>query len=219
MTTTGQRAQLPVDAPTTAVCADCGASMRFAVVCEVCGRLNPSAVNADPFALLGFAHAFNLDASVLATTFRILARRIHPDRFAAASDDEKFLAAQLSAAVNHAYDLLADPVRRADFLLVSAGGPTAAELRDVPGDLLMQTMSLREEIESAIAEGDAVTLNRIREKVSRHRHEALEELSESAKRLPELDKAAKESLRRQMNAMKYHDNLLLELTEDPLKRA
>lgn len=193
--------------------------MSNAVVCEACGRLDSRGSGADPFDLLGFDRVFELDEERLNATFRALTRKVHPDRFATAPDATRDLASRLCADLNHAYQVLIDPVRRADALLVQAGGPTAAELREVPGPLLAETMLLREGIETAKGSKDAATLERLGVEVGTQRTDALSRIAATAARLPALDDSEKAGLRKQLNAMRYHDNLLAELTTDPLSRA
>jgi len=199
-------------------CRDCGEPLRNAVVCELCGALNRNPVPSDPFTLLGLAEEFEMNPAALRSTYRAVARRVHPDRFTGADDETRALAARLSAETNHAYQVLSDPVRRADFLLVRAGGPTSTTLREVPAGLLAETMTLREEIETAKDAGDAAALERNRVAISARRRDALEQIAAAAARLPACDDAQMATLRRQLNAMKYYDNLLAELAGDPLGR-
>jgi molecular chaperone HscB len=204
---------------TRRLCAACAAPMCNAVVCDACGRLEARQTGAEPFELLGLDRVFALDETRLGAAFRAIIRRVHPDRFASALEETRELAERLCAEVNHAYQVLSDPVRRADLLLVSAGGPTSSELREVPGNLLAETMVLREAVETAKESKDAATLGRLRANVTARRTEALSRIAAGTSRLAALDDDEKAGLRTQLNAMKYYDNLLLELTVDPLGRA
>lgn len=193
------------------VCAGCGAGLRNGVVCDECGALVADAFVDDPFLLLGLSARFEFEPAAIDAAYRTLARKIHPDRFATATDEIKALAARLSAELNHAQQIIHDPVRRTDYLLVKAGGPTAAELREVPGDLLVETMTLREELEEAKVREDAVALAGIRKGVVERRERAMLQIAIRALQLPNCDAAEKTDLRRQLNAMKYYDNLLAEI--------
>ncbi len=192
--------------------------MSNAAVCGACGGLDSRGCGAGPFELLGFDRSFLLDGALLNATFRALTRKVHPDRFATAPDETRDLASRLCAELNHAFQVLIDPVQRADALLVQAGGPTAAQLREVPGNLLTETMMLREEIETAKGSKDAGTLRRLGAEVGARRTDALSRIAAAATRLPVLDDVEKTALRKQLNAMRYYDNLLAELTADPLVR-
>ena len=55
------------------------------------------------FALFELQPSFRLDLEQLATRYRELARGVHPDRFADASEREQRLALEQSASLNEAY--------------------------------------------------------------------------------------------------------------------
>lgn len=218
MMTTSRPAGPIASTPEQWLCAACSAPMSSIAVCDACGRLDPRCADADPFDLLGFDRVFELDEKRLSATFRALTRKVHPDRFATEPDETRDLASRLCAELNHAYRVLVDPVRRADLLLVQSGGPTATELREVPGNLLAETMTLREKIETAKESKDSTTIERLGVEVRARRTGALSRIAATAARLPALDDGEKTGLRKQLNAMRYYDNLLVELAGDPLGR-
>lgn len=61
------------------------------------------------FALFELQPSFRLDLEQLATRYRELARGVHPDRFADASEREQRLALEKSASLNEAYQTLKSP--------------------------------------------------------------------------------------------------------------
>ncbi len=61
------------------------------------------------FALFELKPSFRLDLDQLATRYRELARGVHPDRFADASEREQRLALEQSASLNEAYQTLKKP--------------------------------------------------------------------------------------------------------------
>jgi molecular chaperone HscB len=126
------------------------------------------------------------------------------------------MATRLSAEVNQAVDVLKDPVRRANYMLELAGGPSAAEVHDVPGDLLMEVMTLREQIEEAQAQSDAEALDRIRTTVTAKHTDAMSQIAARVDHLATSDTDAKQEVRRLLNSIRYFDNLLAELVSDPL---
>lgn len=67
------------------------------------------------FALFDLQPGFNLDLDQLAVRYRELARGVHPDRFADASEREQRLALEQSAGLNEAYQTLKNPSKRALF--------------------------------------------------------------------------------------------------------
>ena len=64
---------------------------------------------------------FDIDTAELAVRYRELQRRVHPDKFANASDQERRLSLQMTAQVNEAFQTLKDPVRRGRYLLSLRG--------------------------------------------------------------------------------------------------
>jgi molecular chaperone HscB len=106
----------------------------------------------DPFALFDLPPSFNIDAAALEKSFLAKARAAHPDFHAsdAASQDR---AADEASKINEAYAMLKSPIRRAEYLLERLGGPTSAEVRDMPPEFLMEVMELREEIEEVRESG------------------------------------------------------------------
>jgi len=111
---------------------------------------------ADAFAIFDLSPSFNVDLKALEKSFLTKARAAHPD-FHAASSDSQTAAVEESSKLNEAYATLKNPIRRAEHLLDSLGGPTSAEVRDMPPAFLMEVMELREEIEEVRESGGLET--------------------------------------------------------------
>jgi len=188
-------------------CPHCGKQLDSMVFCSSCRTLVDLPPGTDHFALLGLPRGYDLDPARLQTAYRALSRSIHPDRFAAESDNTRALAVAISAAINEAYDVLRDPVRRADHLLTLAGGPSAMEERGVPGSLLTDVLTLREEIDAARESDDRTTLQRIQGELTERRREAMAVVARQAEALEQATPEGRKELRRQLNSMKYLDNL------------
>ncbi len=199
-----------------AKCLNCQAVLTTPLVCDGCHSLYPPPFGSDYFYLLGLPRSYAIDEKKLRDAFRTAARNIHPDRFGGAADEVRTLATQLSAELNEAFDALSDPVRRADYLLEIAGGPSAAEVREVSGEFLADVMTLREEIDQAKTAGDNDALRRHRESISARRQETLRQIAVLAESAADLDESRRRALRQLLNSMKYYDNLLTELACDPL---
>lgn len=196
-------------------CLKCETDLSSPIVCDGCSTLYPVPKTADHFMLLGVERVFNLDEEKLRTSFRALSRSIHPDRFSGQPPEVIAMATRLSAEMNQAYATLKDPARRANYMLELAGGPSAADVRDVPGNLLAEIMMIREEMEEA--EGDDLT--EIREPLLARRSDALNQIGSSADQLATADDETQTSFRKLLNSIKYYDNLLSELAENPLDTA
>ena len=93
------------------------------------------------FALFELQPSFNLDLDQLATRYRELARSVHPDRFADASEREQRLALEQSASLNEAYQTLKSPPKRARYLLALNGGELPLEVTVHDPEFLLQQSS------------------------------------------------------------------------------
>lgn len=203
---------------TFSVCPNCNARSAGGLLCEKCG--SPLEPNHEwtYFDLVGLPNSFQLDSSKLTKAYRSAARAVHPDRFMHASEANRELATRLSAMLNQAYNVLREPVSRADYMLNLAGGPSAAELREVPGALLGDVMTMREEIQTAQSVGDEAALAMLRENVRKRRAANMDDLLALASRLPALAEAGRRDLRKILNAIRYFENLTAELAVDPFTR-
>jgi molecular chaperone HscB len=159
---------------------------------------------------------YRLDEDRLTSAFRAITRNIHPDRFGGEPEQVCALSTRLSAELNQAYGVLKDPVQRADYMLEQAGGPSAAQVREVPGDLLAEVMMLREEVEEAHAAGDSAAIDRLRLMIANRRTTALADIADHADHLDTANDDAKVECRKLINSINYFDNLLAELAADPL---
>src|SRR3990167_5428696 len=100
------------------------------------------------FELFGLPVAFDIDTDELAVRYRALQRRVHPDKFANASDQDRRLSLQMTALINEGFHTLKDPVRRGLYLL-SLRGIDLGDETDTTMDpaFLLEQMELREELE------------------------------------------------------------------------
>ncbi|TBU94444.1 co-chaperone HscB [Phytopseudomonas dryadis] len=106
------------------------------------------------FALFELQPSFNLDLEQLATRYRELARSVHPDRFADASEREQRLALERSASLNEAYRTLRSDSQRARYLLAMRGPELPLEVTVQDPEFLMQQMQWREELEELQDDAD-----------------------------------------------------------------
>src|SRR2546427_1012644 len=153
-------------------------------ICPACGKVQPPAApgaQLDKFAVLGLQPSFD-EPPGLDERFRTLSRKVHPDRFARATPQERRYSLEQTTLLNDAYKTIKDPVRRAEHLLA---------LRGIRGDpkmspeFLEQTMEDREKLLEAKMSGqplDALAAG-VREKRDRTLW-AVRELVENGGDLP-----------------------------------
>jgi molecular chaperone HscB len=100
------------------------------------------------FQLFAMEEQFTLDLNALSQVYQNLQKTVHPDNFAHASEQEQLLSVQKSAQINDAYQVLKDPLKRAEYLLTLRGVDMPNEQHTF-GDtaFLMRQMELREMLE------------------------------------------------------------------------
>jgi molecular chaperone HscB len=124
------------------------------------------------FELLGLPVSFTVDAAALDDAYRELQGRVHPDRFASASEAERRVAMQWATRANEAYRTLRSPIDRARYLLGLKGFDTGEESNtSMPPDFLMQQMEWREGVAQARARRDAAALEALRAEIEDSRAE------------------------------------------------
>lgn len=130
----------------------------------------------DPFGILGLPKRFALTAPEISAAHLRAVARLHPDR--ASNPLERDRLVQAAAAAGSAKQRLLKDTSRAEELIELLGArPLMAA--PLPPEFLMDTMALREAIDSALESGDAVDRAAISGRVQALRDEALTELSDS----------------------------------------
>lgn len=128
------------------------------------------------FHVLGLEPSYDIDTAALERNYLALQQKHHPDRFAAGSVSERRVAMETSAALNEAYRVLRDPVRRAEYLCKLGGidldksGEGGAP--GMPQAFLVEMIERRETLAETRARG-AAALDDLREKVESERDQTL----------------------------------------------
>jgi molecular chaperone HscB len=132
--------------------------------CPHCSKIQPPP-GGDYFSVFGLEPRLNLDLSALEHEFHRLSRKLHPDRFARALENEKQWSLADTALLNDAYRTLKDPLRRTEYLLKLLGAKLAADDErkegkgaGAPADLLEEVFELNmqlEEMRAARETGEA----------------------------------------------------------------
>jgi molecular chaperone HscB len=163
------------------------------------------------FERLGLPRRFSLDDAELERHYLARSRELHPDFFQLGGDLERRASLELSAALNDAYAVLRDPFRRAEYLLQLEGGPTAAELKEMPAAFLEEMLELRMDIEELKEQPDSPEFTAMAKQLAERQERLLSEVGrrfESAD--PDRQRALKE-IRQLLNAAKYVRGLLRDL--------
>jgi molecular chaperone HscB len=132
----------------------------------------------DPFATLGLAPSFDVDLPAVERTHRELSRALHPDRYVGATSSERRAALERAVAVNEAWRVMRDPIRRAEALLRLRGVETAEQ--DEPKaspEFLMEMMEQRELLSDARRGRDLATVKSVAAGIEVRSQAVLAELS------------------------------------------
>ena len=139
-------------------CWSCSVShVESSLFCPHCSKIQPPP-GGDYFSVFGLEPRLNLDLAALEQEFHRLSRRLHPDRYARALENEREWSLADTALVNDAYRTLKDPIRRTEYLLKLSGaaigeenaGKNRKDQKDtsrVPADLLEEAFELNMQLE------------------------------------------------------------------------
>jgi molecular chaperone HscB len=151
----------------------------------------------DDFSLFGIAPVFDIDLKQLEAAYFSEQRKFHPDRFIGKSEQERLAAMQRSVDINKAYQVLKEPLSRAQYLLKLQGITVGSEKDSVKPSqaLLVEVMEWRE----AAEEGKDITsiLQQQREESLQHianhyKNAAWEKMAQETLRLGYIEKTLKE---------------------------
>ena len=132
------------------------------------------------FTLFQLEPAFDIDAENLEQTYRALAARFHPDKFASASAFEQKQAVMMSSTINDAYRTLKNPIDRAAYLLKTLGiDADTPEHTSFAPNFLMQQMEWRETLMEARAESDLKTLENLNDEIRAEQEKLFCDLKQS----------------------------------------
>jgi molecular chaperone HscB len=169
---------------------------------------------ADHFERLGLPRRFDLGPAELERQYLARSREVHPDFHQLGGEAEQRASLELSSALNEAYTTLRDPFRRAEYLLRLEGGPSAAELKEMPAAFLEEMLALRMEIEELKEGGpDSPKLTAMERQLVQRREGLLTRAGETFARSPEASSkgAVLKEVRELLNATKYVQGLLRDL--------
>ncbi len=193
-------------------------NLRFPVKCSSCNRPMESPLfcgdcralyrvdDCTLFEVMGLPARFDLDLGELRSRYLHLARDLHPDRLLDRSPADQETVLRNSARLNEAYEVLRDPIQRAEYLLELSGGESAAGDKSVPQSVLIEALSLREELDETRADSDAAVIETLRARVEGRYRELSEAIAKLARQLPG-DEPLRGALRERLNSIRYFQRL------------
>jgi molecular chaperone HscB len=126
--------------------------------CPHCSKIQPPP-GGDYFSVFGLEPQLELDLTALENEFHRLSRKLHPDRFVRALDNERQWSLADTALLNNAYRTLKDPIHRTEYLLKLEGAEigeqhsgknrpaNGKDVSRVPADLLEEVFDLNMQLE------------------------------------------------------------------------
>jgi molecular chaperone HscB len=144
-----------LDSAVPVACWSCAvAHNESTLFCPHCSKIQPPP-GADYFSVFSLEPRLTLDLGMLEHQVHTLSRKLHPDRFARATPDEKEWSLADTALLNDAYRTLRDPIRRTEYLLKLHGaeigeehsGKGRTDPSRVPADLLEEVFDLNMQLE------------------------------------------------------------------------
>ena len=125
-------------------CPSCARPSEPRLTCSECGA--PLGVELDCFAALGLSRKLALDPRELESIYHEAGRRIHPDRFAAASPAVRQASLKSTALLTRSYRTLRDPVSRGRYWLELIDERLAENNKRVPPELVELVFEVQEQL-------------------------------------------------------------------------
>ncbi len=200
--------------------------------CPHCSKIQPPP-GGDYFSVFGLEPRLNLDLAALEHEFHRLSRKVHPDRFARAGENERQWSLADTALLNDAYRTLKDPLHRTEYLLKLQGaeigeehsGKDRKDPSRVPADLLEEVFELNMQLEEMrmarkMGETDSelqASLEQAKRKFDGLQDEVDQDLRKQWQAWDEGDAAARKKAEKTMVALldrrRYLSNLVRDVTE------
>jgi molecular chaperone HscB len=187
-----------LDSAVPVACWSCSvAHNESTLFCPHCSKIQPP-TGGDYFSVFGLEPRLNIDLTALEHEFHRLSRKLHPDRFARAAENEKQWSLADTALLNDAYRTLKDPIHRTGYLLKLHGaeigeehsGKDRKDPSRVPADLLEEVFDLNMQLEEM----------RMARKMGEEDPALKQSLTEAKKKFDGLQDAVDQDLRAQWKA-------------------
>ena len=204
-------------------CPFCEAPLETPLVCTSCETLLPTSAAISPFAVFGLPPSWVVVSDDLERRLLKYSRLMHPDFFVTAAPEQRELAESGSAELNSAHEVLSDPLARGEWLVRHLGGPSEAEERQMPQAFLVEVLDWNETLEDAAGAAagspEWQALEELEGTLRARREGLFETIRGLLQPLPAEGAEALVEVRRSLNAARYVDKSLAELTNLRLQAA
>jgi len=158
----------------------------------------------DPFDALGLPVRFRLDAQELRRAWMRRISQAHPDAVGSVGE---------GTYANDAFRVLADPITRAQAVLVRLNAP-AGDDRAMPDGFLVAMMELREQADAAFGDANAVAV--LRKHAQGLRADAIERIAQCFESAggPPIAASAAQAIRVELNKLRAFDRMLEQLDRE-----
>jgi molecular chaperone HscB len=198
-------------------CSHCQSRLETPLVCLSCHRMVPVDRAVNPYVAFGLPLGYALDKDALRRTQSRLTRLMHPDFFGGGDPDARALAERNTSELNRAYEILKDDASRADWLVRELGGPSQDALREMPREFLMEVLEWNEALEEArgtdAKSAERARLAPLRAELTARRAALMDKVARALDPLPAHGDPRLADVRRDLNAVRYLDRALSELSE------
>ncbi len=134
----------------------------------------------NPFEIFSLKPQFRIDKQKLDEKYFEIQKKVHPDRFASASETEKRVAQQWATLINDAYQKLSDPIQRGKVLCALLGHPLDEDSSgSISEEFLFEQLERREAISDAKACGDLVELETLKKAIEKEKDVLLNEVADA----------------------------------------
>lgn len=134
----------------------------------------------NPFVIFGLKPQFRIDKQKLDEKYFEIQKKVHPDRFASASDAEKRVAQQWATLINDAYQKLSDPIQCGKVLCALRGHPIDEDSSgSISEEFLFEQLERREAIADAKGAGDTAELEVMKKAIEKEKNELLNEVADA----------------------------------------
>ncbi|APR99845.1 Fe-S protein assembly co-chaperone HscB [Pajaroellobacter abortibovis] len=166
----------------------------------------------NPFTLFDIPPAYRVDLEALEKTYQQLSMRLHPDRHTHSLPGERKAALLKMAQINEAWNILQNPIARAEALFRLGGFALGEASEPKPEkDFLMAIMDLREDLEKAHRDRDARAIEDLKRSVQSRCMQIEEELADQLFLTSSMSCSHLESLLPKLSQLRYFSHFLKEV--------